>query len=192
MKQKAFTLIELLVVIVIIGILATISTATFSNYIERSRDVKQLSLANDLNRNIQTFLTEDQSSEVTPMLTVFLGDSIFLNRLLANDFSLDYDVSTDPCMHIGVNTSDDSQYFIAYPEQAQTTTLATIGNHSPLPNVPYTTCPTGTPAVALTVAGYDIYRLSYRSSLPNSPVLVGPHPTNAQNCIWGTAAPFCF
>lgn len=41
MKNKAFTLIELLVVIVIIGILATISTATFSGYFAKARDVER-------------------------------------------------------------------------------------------------------------------------------------------------------
>lgn len=42
MIQKAFTLIELLVVIVVIGILASISTATYKNYIERANIVKDL------------------------------------------------------------------------------------------------------------------------------------------------------
>jgi prepilin-type N-terminal cleavage/methylation domain-containing protein len=37
-KNSGFTLIELLVVIVIIGILATISTATFSSYFGKARD----------------------------------------------------------------------------------------------------------------------------------------------------------
>lgn len=41
-KTTAFTLIELLVVIVIIGILATISTATFSNYIKKANNIKML------------------------------------------------------------------------------------------------------------------------------------------------------
>lgn len=40
MRIKGFTLIELLVVIVIIGILATISVATFSGYFERARTAK--------------------------------------------------------------------------------------------------------------------------------------------------------
>ena len=38
MKNKAFTLIELLVVIVIIGLLATISAATFGKYFGKARD----------------------------------------------------------------------------------------------------------------------------------------------------------
>lgn len=47
MKQQAFTLIELLVVIVIIGILATITTATFNGYFEKARDVeRQTTVAN--------------------------------------------------------------------------------------------------------------------------------------------------
>ena len=41
MKNKAFTLIELLVVIVIIGILATISTATFGEYQKKARDTER-------------------------------------------------------------------------------------------------------------------------------------------------------
>jgi len=38
--KRGFTLIELLVVIVIIGILATISVATFSEYFDRARTAK--------------------------------------------------------------------------------------------------------------------------------------------------------
>lgn len=41
MKLKGFTLIELLVVIVIIGILATISVATFSGYFAKARDTER-------------------------------------------------------------------------------------------------------------------------------------------------------
>ena len=41
MTQKGFTLIELLVVIVIIGILATISVATFSGYFAKARDTER-------------------------------------------------------------------------------------------------------------------------------------------------------
>lgn len=40
MKQKAFTLIELLVVIVIIGILATVSTVTYRGQIEKANETK--------------------------------------------------------------------------------------------------------------------------------------------------------
>ena len=41
MKKNAFTLIELLVVIVIIGILATISVASFNNYMVKARDAER-------------------------------------------------------------------------------------------------------------------------------------------------------
>ncbi len=40
-KTKGFTLIELLVTIVIIGVLVTISVATFSSYQKKSRDAKR-------------------------------------------------------------------------------------------------------------------------------------------------------
>lgn len=42
MKRRGFTLIELLVVIVIIGILATVSTATFSGAIGKARDAERI------------------------------------------------------------------------------------------------------------------------------------------------------
>jgi len=45
MTQKGFTLIELLVVIVIIGILATISVATFSGYFAKARDTERKTFA---------------------------------------------------------------------------------------------------------------------------------------------------
>lgn len=51
-QQKAFTLIELLVVIVIIGILATISTATFDNYSQQARWTKGLAFSAQLERTI--------------------------------------------------------------------------------------------------------------------------------------------
>lgn len=47
-KKKAFTLIELLVVMVIIGILATISTATFTSSAEKARDVKRQATVRDI------------------------------------------------------------------------------------------------------------------------------------------------
>lgn len=50
--MKAFTLIELLVVIVIIGILATISVATFSGYFEKARHAKRQA---DLNQIATAF-----------------------------------------------------------------------------------------------------------------------------------------
>ncbi|MCK5461269.1 type II secretion system protein [Candidatus Gracilibacteria bacterium] len=42
MKKTGFTLIELLVVIVIIGILSTISTATFKSYFGKARDAERV------------------------------------------------------------------------------------------------------------------------------------------------------
>ena len=52
-KQSGFTLIELLVVIVIMGILATISTATFSSYFSKARDAKRISAVQNMKMLIQ-------------------------------------------------------------------------------------------------------------------------------------------
>lgn len=55
MKQKAFTLIELLVVIVIIGILATITTATFSNSKEKAVNVKIMATIYEYKRLLESY-----------------------------------------------------------------------------------------------------------------------------------------
>ena len=52
MKNKAFTLIELLVVIVIIGVLSTISTATFSGYFAKARDIERQTFVQSASRII--------------------------------------------------------------------------------------------------------------------------------------------
>lgn len=52
-KQFGFTLIELLVVIVIMGILATISTATFSSYFAKARDAKRISSIQNMKMLLQ-------------------------------------------------------------------------------------------------------------------------------------------
>jgi len=53
-KQTGFTLIELLVVIVIIGILATISVATFSDYFSKARDSERQANASQAAKLLKT------------------------------------------------------------------------------------------------------------------------------------------
>ena len=59
MQRKGFTLIELLVVIVIIGILATISVATFSGYFKKARDSERQAAV----RNIATLLKTARATD---------------------------------------------------------------------------------------------------------------------------------
>ena len=66
LKQKGFTLIELLVVIVIIGILATISVATFSGYFAKARDSERQAAI----RNASTILKTARAVET---ITAFNG-----------------------------------------------------------------------------------------------------------------------
>lgn len=55
MKHKAFTLIELLVVIVIVGILATVSTATFNGALEKARIAKAQAFARQMEDGLIAF-----------------------------------------------------------------------------------------------------------------------------------------
>lgn len=66
LKQKGFTLIELLVVIVIIGILATISVATFSGYFAKARDSERQAAI----RNAATIMKTARAVET---ITGFVG-----------------------------------------------------------------------------------------------------------------------
>ncbi len=61
-NKKGFTLIELLVVIVIIGILATISVATFSGYFKKARDAERKAAIN----SIATVMKVQQTVEESP------------------------------------------------------------------------------------------------------------------------------
>lgn len=69
MKYKAYTLVELLVVIVIIGILATISVATFSGYFEQARNAKRIAVLDmyiDALNQYRIFNNEQMPTPIRP------------------------------------------------------------------------------------------------------------------------------
>ena len=70
-KKTGFTLIELLVVIVIIGILATISVATFGNYISDSREAVLKNSISELSTQIKL-----QAIEASLSASILGGDGI--------------------------------------------------------------------------------------------------------------------
>ncbi len=70
--KKAFTLIELLVVIVIIGILATLSTVTFGKVRSKARDTKRIS---DI-RQVQTALEIYKNDNGAYPAQVIFGNSL--------------------------------------------------------------------------------------------------------------------
>jgi prepilin-type N-terminal cleavage/methylation domain-containing protein len=85
MKKRnfGFTLIELLVVIVIIGILATISTATFKSYFGKARDAERQSAV----QNIALMIKVDGADDWTS--SKYIYDAAGLTALMdANDFRL--------------------------------------------------------------------------------------------------------
>jgi prepilin-type N-terminal cleavage/methylation domain-containing protein len=60
-NKKGFTLIELLVVIVIIGILATISVATFGGYFKKARDSERQSAVQNIATIVKVRNATDES-----------------------------------------------------------------------------------------------------------------------------------
>ncbi len=76
-KKSAFTLIELLVVIVIIGILATISVATFQGYFEKAR----LAKARSMEAQFQKLLLAQDAATEENLITAWYdyeGNSVSL------------------------------------------------------------------------------------------------------------------
>lgn len=78
MKQTGFTLIELLVVIVIIGILATISVATFSGYFAQARDSERQAAV----RNAATVL---KTARAVDTITTFNLDATAVANTLSSE-----------------------------------------------------------------------------------------------------------
>ncbi len=84
-KNKAFTLIELLVVIVIIGILATISVATFQGYFEKARLAKAQQAYNQIKSLI---FSQNASTEKNLITARYTFDGNTLNTT-SSPYALD-------------------------------------------------------------------------------------------------------
>ena len=76
MSQKAFTLVELLVVVTLIGILASVSLAVFSNYTDNAKATAAKSNHNSVKKWIQNELQKCNVGERTSMN----GDLVCANR----------------------------------------------------------------------------------------------------------------
>lgn len=88
-KQKGFTLIELLVVIVIIGILATISVATFSGYFAKARDSERQS-------NIRNTATLLKTARAVDSIGTFLLSEAEVNSTLSTEGGFELPDGTAP------------------------------------------------------------------------------------------------
>lgn len=93
MKIKGFTLIELLITIVIIGVLSTISVATFNNYQEKARFSKATAFATKAEKQMllkglhlskpQSFrvsFTEGSGTSISDQFGAFTFSSVATNR----------------------------------------------------------------------------------------------------------------
>ncbi len=137
MKKRnfGFTLIELLVVIVIIGILATISTATFKSYFGKARDAERQSGV----QNIALMIKVDGADDWTD--TKYIYDENVATPLVAdlstlmdaNDFRIPAG-KNNICYFIGMangakeGIGDDNEFVIAtWGESTSTTETGTEG-----------------------------------------------------------------
>ncbi len=104
MKKRnfGFTLIELLVVIVIIGILATISTATFKSYFGKARDAERQSAV----QNIALMIKVDGADDWTDDKYVYAADTDLEALMAANDFRIP-DGKNNICYFIGMAKDGD-------------------------------------------------------------------------------------
>jgi len=81
-KNFGFTLIELLVVIVIIGILATISTATFKSYFGKARDAERVSAI----QNMALMVKVDGAAQWNNTKFIYANAAALANLFQVNDF----------------------------------------------------------------------------------------------------------
>ena len=112
-KNAGFTLIELLVVIVIIGILSTISTATFKSYFGKARDAERRAAV----QNLALMIKVDSSDRWDD--TKYIYDKAGLEKLASsNDFRFPR-ASKNICYFIATSTGadayvgDDNQFVVA-------------------------------------------------------------------------------
>ena len=101
-KLSGFTLIELLVVIVIIGILSTISTATFKSYFGKARDAERRAAV----QNLALMIKVDSADKWQE--TKYIYDKGGLEKLASdNDFRFPRG-SKNICYFIGMMQGDDN------------------------------------------------------------------------------------
>lgn len=85
LKQKGFTLIELLVVIVIIGILATISVATFSGYFSKARDSERQAAIHNSATILKTARAVNTFTSFVALTTDLVADAGSVLEVLSSE-----------------------------------------------------------------------------------------------------------
>ncbi len=129
-NKKGFTLIELLVVIVIIGILATISVATFGGYFKKARDAERQSAV----QNIATIMKVLNATEETVDYSVTDRDALDA-KLQKQGYSTP-DGKNNICYYYSYNTDKlessssepaNSEFFIGVASEEDTTKAFVAG-----------------------------------------------------------------
>ncbi len=124
-KKSGFTLIELLVVIVILGLLATISAATFSKYFKKARDGVRVAGIAQLTNIVKTD-GADKWGDERYIFNLTDDDPANIDDLVDdNDYRLPK-ASNSICYILGFGTGketvgDDNQFFIASWGEASST-----------------------------------------------------------------------
>lgn len=139
-KKKAFTLIELLVVMVIIGILATISTATFTSSAEKARDVKRQATVRDIAAIIRASgvgRDNAQFSTYTGPLVRYSYAAADLKKLLEDNGFKGADTDSNICYFYGYIAqfgttfeSEDGDFIVA--TWGESTSTANPGSPGPI------------------------------------------------------------
>ncbi|MCF7812727.1 prepilin-type N-terminal cleavage/methylation domain-containing protein [Candidatus Gracilibacteria bacterium] len=110
-KSLGFTLIEVLVVIIIIGILATISTATLKNYFVKARDAARKATVNNITLIVKVDASDQWSNEK------YIYNVFGLRQLFEkNDYRVPK-ASNNYCYLLGMGkgtqvVGDDNQFFV--------------------------------------------------------------------------------
>jgi len=136
MKQKGFTLIELLVVIVIIGILATISVATFSGYFGKARDSERATVVQTAAtimktaRAVDTITTYDGTTTAGNFGTTIAGATeVGLKEILLEEGGYDAPDGNTPYFYYYISEGDNEFAFMVCSEENALSVLLLVQFH---------------------------------------------------------------
>ncbi len=141
MQKQGFTLIELLVVIVIIGILATISVATFSGYFKKARDAERKTVVS----NAATLLKTARAVSSVNDFGTDLNTKVKVDAILSSEGGYDIPAGNNYYM---IAAADDFAIYTCSEEKTGVNEIYVDGTATAVTDVKLnkaTICGSGTP-----------------------------------------------